>query len=228
MPSCSSISSYCSECWGSRSMSLLPYLSPSLRYVNLSCYGVFDLSSRVPFLPIAACLPPRFSVCLPIHRNLTSSALTAISQFPFCRAMFRPFLLSHNSSVVSRQSFSLSCNLFTFSPFNLSIFQFFSLECNLWSSLSFLLSYACSDDVELHVISLTYKDLAGLSKGDKHGESIDKATFLQNFPVPGLVGGKLHHFHGERGYGWTAPFIFTNIHTSIYFISSFFSLHVLI
>lgn len=46
-----------------------------------------------------------------------------------------------------------------------------------------------SDDVELHVISLTYKDLAGLSKGDKGGESIDKATFLQNFPVPGLVGG---------------------------------------
>lgn len=47
-----------------------------------------------------------------------------------------------------------------------------------------------SDDVELHVISLTYKDLAGLSKGDKGGESIDKATFLQNFPVPGLVGGR--------------------------------------
>lgn len=47
----------------------------------------------------------------------------------------------------------------------------------------------CSDDVELHVISLTYKDLAGLSKGDKGGDSIDKATFLQNFPVPGLVGG---------------------------------------
>lgn len=46
-----------------------------------------------------------------------------------------------------------------------------------------------SDDVELHVISLTYKDLAGLSTGDKGGESIDKATFLQNFPVPGLVGG---------------------------------------
>lgn len=46
-----------------------------------------------------------------------------------------------------------------------------------------------SDDVELHVISLTYKDLAGLSNGDKRGESIDKATFLQNFPVPGLVGG---------------------------------------
>lgn len=39
------------------------------------------------------------------------------------------------------------------------------------------------------MISLTYKDLAGLSKGDKGGESIDKATFLQNFPVPGLVGG---------------------------------------
>lgn len=48
----------------------------------------------------------------------------------------------------------------------------------------------CSDDVELHVISLTYKDLAGLSKGDKRGEFIDKATFLQNFPVPGLVGGE--------------------------------------
>lgn len=39
------------------------------------------------------------------------------------------------------------------------------------------------------MISLTYKDLAGLSKADKGGESIDKATFLQNFPVPGLVGG---------------------------------------
>ncbi|CAN0066559.1 unnamed protein product, partial [Ectocarpus sp. 6 AP-2014] len=49
------------------------------------------------------------------------------------------------------------------------------------------------DDVELHVISLTYKDLAGLSKGDKGGESIDKATFLQNFPVPGLVGDRLFH-----------------------------------
>ncbi|CAN0041533.1 unnamed protein product, partial [Ectocarpus fasciculatus] len=49
------------------------------------------------------------------------------------------------------------------------------------------------DDVELHVISLTYKDLAGLSTGDKGGESIDKATFLQNFPVPGLVGDRLFH-----------------------------------
>ncbi|CAM9757803.1 unnamed protein product, partial [Ectocarpus sp. 4 AP-2014] len=49
------------------------------------------------------------------------------------------------------------------------------------------------DDVELHVISLTYKDLARLSKGDKGGESIDKATFLQNFPVPGLVGDRLFH-----------------------------------
>lgn len=46
-----------------------------------------------------------------------------------------------------------------------------------------------SDEVELHVISLTYKDLAGLSRGEKGGDSIDKATFLQNFPVPGLVGG---------------------------------------
>lgn len=43
------------------------------------------------------------------------------------------------------------------------------------------------------MISLTYKDLAGLSKGDKGGESIDKATFLQNFPVPGLVGGKYEY-----------------------------------
>ena len=50
---------------------------------------------------------------------------------------------------------------------------------------------ATSDEVELHVISLTYKDLAGLSKGDKRGEAIDKATFLQNFPVPGLVGGEV-------------------------------------
>lgn len=48
-----------------------------------------------------------------------------------------------------------------------------------------------SDDVELHVIKLTYKDLAGLSRTDKRGEAIDKATFLQNFPVPGLVGGMI-------------------------------------
>lgn len=53
--------------------------------------------------------------------------------------------------------------------------------------------FARSDDVELHVISLTYKDLAGLSKGEKGGEAIDKATFLQNFPVPGLVGGGCVH-----------------------------------
>ncbi|CAN0186642.1 unnamed protein product, partial [Pylaiella littoralis] len=50
-----------------------------------------------------------------------------------------------------------------------------------------------SDDVELHVISLTYKDLAGLSKENKGGEAIDKATFLQNFPIPGLVGDRLFH-----------------------------------
>lgn len=40
------------------------------------------------------------------------------------------------------------------------------------------------------MIKLTYKDLAELSRGDKRAQEIDKATFLQNFPVPGLVGGK--------------------------------------
>lgn len=40
------------------------------------------------------------------------------------------------------------------------------------------------------MIKLTYKDLADLSRGDKRVQAIDKATFLQNFPVPGLVGGK--------------------------------------
>lgn len=54
-------------------------------------------------------------------------------------------------------------------------------------------STTSSDDVELHVISLTYKDLAGLSRRDKSGKmAIDKATFLQNFPVPGLAGGEAY------------------------------------
>lgn len=62
-------------------------------------------------------------------------------------------------------------------------------NCNAPRAVGFCSS---SDDVELHVIKLTYKDLAELSRGDKRGHAIDKATFLQNFPVPGLVGGGWH------------------------------------
>ncbi|CAN0088156.1 unnamed protein product, partial [Discosporangium mesarthrocarpum] len=54
-------------------------------------------------------------------------------------------------------------------------------------------------EVELRVIMMTYKELASVSQGG--GEGIDKETFLQYFPVPGLVGERLFHVIDHKNSG---------------------------